>query len=97
MGTPSGPDGRQRNGPRSQITGCSSVKDLGTEHEPDHTHVLPEAQETVVWQLGGGAVKDSGRAFDQRTCSGSGMETGGAWSCGASVRLGRDRRCMELP
>lgn len=61
----------------SQTTRCSLVKGLRTEHEPDNTHVLPGAQETlVVWELGG-PVKDSGWAFDQRTFSGSGVETGG--------------------
>lgn len=38
----------------SQTTRCSLVKGLGTEHEPDNTHVLPGAQKTlVVWELGG--------------------------------------------
>lgn len=38
--------------------------------EPDRTHVLLETQETlVIWECGC-PRKDSGRVFDQRSCSG---------------------------
>lgn len=66
----------------SQTMGCSLVKDPRTKHEPDHTPVLPGAQETlVIWELGGGS-----EGFGMGISSGSGVETGGAWSFSESQR-----------